>query len=85
MRVQKFIADTGHLGHQRGDILALGLSLPDRLGFGIAKALQFLRTHLHMLALALQGLQLSCVQCETARAAQALGKVGGVLAKQGRI
>ncbi len=81
----ELIAEPGHFGHQRGHVFALGLGLPDRLGFGIALALQFLRAHLDTLALALQRLQFRSVQGETARAAQALGKVGRVLAKQGRI
>lgn len=81
----ELIAKAGHFGHQRRHVFALGLGLADRLRLGIAQALQLLRAHLNPLALALQRLQLRSVQVEAARAAQALGKVGGMLAKQGRI
>ena len=38
----ELVAETGDLGHQRGDVLALGLRLADRLGARVAQVLQLL-------------------------------------------
>ncbi|MCW0417619.1 hypothetical protein NB689_003373 [Xanthomonas sacchari] len=81
----QLVAEAGHFGHQRTRILALGLGLADRLGTAVAQALQFLGPHLDALAVGLQGLQGGHVQRIAATGAQALGEVGGLLAKQSGI
>ena len=49
------LADLGHFGLQRFDVLAAGLGLANSLGLGVARRLQFLGAHLQALAVRLDG------------------------------
>ena len=81
-RSLQLFTKAGHLGHHRRHILALGFEHADLLAAGIAQVLQFLGADLNLLAAGLQRLQCRHIQLETARGAQAVGKLGRVGTQQ---
>ncbi len=78
----EFLAEARHLGHQRGNVFAPSLGLADALGAGIALVLQFLGSHLQLLALGLERFQSRRIQIDSARFPQLGGKFVGLLAQQ---
>ena len=58
----QFIAQIRHFGHDRGNILALGLGLADLLGACIALGLQLLGAGLGDFAVLFQFLEVGCIE-----------------------
>ena len=85
LRRLQFVAEARDLGHQRRDVLALGLGLPDRLAARVAQVLQFLGAHLDALAVGFEAFELLERQLEAAGFAQARGEFGGIGTQQGGI
>src|SRR5690242_3227849 len=80
----QLVANAGNLGHDRRDVLSLGLRLPDRPGTRVAPRLQFLGFGGKTLAIDLHRLDGGNVELVAARF-QARSSVRKVIAQQGRI
>ena len=77
----QFVAQTRHLGHHRGGVLALALQHADLLRQGVAATLRVLGAGLDRLALGFQRIEARRIERKTARR-QALGNEGCVFAQQ---
>ena len=77
----QFIAQTRHLGHYRGYVVAFGLQLANLLGHAVSLRLQFFSAGLQLFAFAFQRIELLNVQAVTPLG-QSFCHIGQVFAKQ---